>query len=517
MMPSLLDQRLDMTPRQAKEERALRQNARKNFLAFCQYLDPRYETPEHIQLLAAKLQQVAMYIASGGMRGIGRLMIMMPPQHGKSQIASRNFPTWLLGLLPDSRIILTSYAVDLATRHSRFIRDAVVSAEFQALFGSKSAKIYPVELSSDSRSTESWDLARPYRGGVKAAGVGGGITGLPAHLLIVDDPFKNREEAESQSRRDLVDDWYRSSARTRLRPNAAVVVFHTRWHPDDFSGRLMQRMLADPLADQWEIVTLPALALDGYPVDVEAQHKKMRDGVYLPLKDALGRKPGAPLWPSAYSENWLLGTRAELGAYDFEALYQQSPFPKSGQKYKRDWFKVISKLPDGVHIVHAVRLWDKANSTKGDYTVGVLMAYCSDGFFYILDIVRGQWSSYERDQKMLKTSISDRDTYGKVFIRHQQDPGSAGKDSAEATNRLLMGFPVKFETVTGDKATRSEPMESAFQGGMVYLLQAAWNEPFIDECVAFDRGKYDDQVDAGSGAYSELLKLIGAHRKSRIL
>ena len=86
MMPSLLDQRLDMTPRQAKEERALRQNARKNFLAFCQYLDPRYETPEHIQLLAAKLQQVAMYIASGGMRGIGRLMIMMPPQHGKCQI-----------------------------------------------------------------------------------------------------------------------------------------------------------------------------------------------------------------------------------------------------------------------------------------------------------------------------------------------------------------------------------------------------------------------------------------------
>ena len=118
---------------------------------------------------------------------------------------------------------------------------------------------------------------------------------------------------------------------------------------------------------------------------------------------------------------------------------------------------------------------------------------------------------------MLKTSISDRETYGKVFIRHQQDPGSAGKDSAEATNRLLMGFPVKFETVTGDKATRSEPMESAFQGGMVYLLQAAWNEPFIDECVAFDRGKYDDQVDAGSGAYSELLKLIGSHRKSRIL
>lgn len=517
MLPSLLNPQLEMTPRQAKEERALRKNARQNFLAFCQYIDPRYETPAHVQLLAAKLQQVALYIASGGQKGIGRLMIMMPPQHGKSQIASRNFPTWLLGLLPDSRIILTSYGVDLATRHSRFIRDAVVSAEFQALFGSKSAKISPVELSSDSRSTESWDLARPYRGGVKAAGVGGGITGLPTHLLIVDDPFKNREEAESESRRDLVDDWYRSSARTRLRPNAAVVVFHTRWHPDDLAGRLMQRMLVDPLADQWEIINLPALALDSYPVDEEAQLKKQRDGIYLPLKDPLGRKPGQPLWPAAYNEQWLLGTKAELGVYDFEALYQQSPFPKSGQKYKRDWFKAIAKLPEGVKIVHAVRLWDKANSTKGDFTVGVLMAYCSDGFFYILDIVRGQWSSYDRDQKMLKTTQNDRDVYGKVYTWHQQDPGSAGKDSAEATNRLLMGFPVKFETVTGDKATRSEPMESAFQGGMVFLQQAAWNEAFVDECVAFDRGKYDDQVDAASGAYNKLLEMIGTHRKSRIL
>jgi len=112
MLPGLASTTLDMTPRQAKEERALRKNARQNFLAFCQYLDPRYETPAHIQLLAAKLQQIALYIASGGTKGIGRLMIMMPPQHGKSQIASRNFPAWLLGLLPDSRIILTSYAVE---------------------------------------------------------------------------------------------------------------------------------------------------------------------------------------------------------------------------------------------------------------------------------------------------------------------------------------------------------------------------------------------------------------------
>lgn len=505
-----------ISPREASEEKNLRKAARKNFLAYCQYVDPRYETPPHVKLLAAKLQQVALYIYSGGKKGIGRLMIFMPPQHGKSQIASRNFPAWLLGIMPDSHVILTSYGDSLATRHSRFIRDQITAPEYQAIFGTKSNKMMPVELSSDSRSTENWDLARPYRGGVKAAGVGGGITGLPAHLFIVDDPFKNREEAESEGRRELVDDWFRSAARTRLRPNAAVVIFHTRWHPDDLAGRLMQRMVNDSLASQYEIVCMPGLALDSYPANVEEQRKKMRDGVYLPLADPLGRKPGEALCPQWYDSNFLYSTRADIGLYDFEALYQQSPFAKDGQKYKREWFQVVTQMPEGVTIKFIVRYWDKANSTKGDYTVGVLMAYCSDGFFYILNIVRGQWSSYERDQKMMKVAAEDEAAFGKVHIWHQQDPGSAGKDSAEATNRLLMGRPAKFEPVTGDKATRSEPLESAFQGKLVFLIQAAWNEIFIDECVSFDRGKYDDQVDAASSAYNKLLEMIGNKRKSRV-
>ncbi len=514
MLPST---QITMTPREALDEKGLRKTARKNFLAYCQYVDPRYETPPHIQLLAAKLQQVALYIASGGKKGIGRLMIFMPPQHGKSQIASRNFPAWLLGLLPDSHIILTSYGESLATRHSRFIRDQIVADEYQAIFGTKSNKMVPVELSSDSRSTENWDLARPYRGGVKAAGVGGGITGLPAHLFIVDDPFKNREEAESESRRELVDDWYKSSSRTRLRPNAAVVIFHTRWHADDLAGRLMQRMMGDPLASQFEIICLPGLALESYPATVEEQRKKMKEGIYLPLSDPLGRKPGEALCPQWYDKDFLMSTRADIGPYDFEALYQQAPYSKEGQRYKREWFKVVTKIPDDVKIIFAFRYWDKANSIKGDYTAGVLMAYCSDGLFYILNVKRKQCTSYERDQMMKKTAEDDKSVYGKVYIRHQQDPGSAGKDSAEATNRLLIGFPVMFETVTGDKETRSEPMESAFQGGLICLLQGAWNETFIDECVSFPRGRYDDQVDAGSSCYSALLAKIGTKRESRIL
>ena len=510
--------KIRVSPAAAEREHNRRKLARQRFIHFCQYVDPKFEDAPHMRLIAEKLEQVARYIQTQGKEGIGRLMILMPPRHGKSEQASRKFPAFLLGRLPDTRIIMGSYGADLASKNSRAVRDLIMSKRYQALFGGLSSRNEPVELSSDSRSVSAWDLAQPHRGGVVAAGVGGGITGLGADVFIGDDLFKNREEAESESRRELVADWWKSSVLTRLeREYAAVILFFTHWHPDDLVGRLLKKMVEDPKADQWHVLMLPALALESYAVDEEEQRLKMMDGVYLPLEDPLGRKPGEPLWGSRFGAEWLEGRRANIGAYEFEALYQQLPYPKDGQKYKREWFKTVTRLPDGVRIIYGIRLWDKANSTKGDYTVGVLMAYGSDGFFYILDVVRGQWTSYDRDQVMKKTAAADHGLYGKVYIWHQQDPGSGGKDSAEATNRLLMGYAVKFEPVTGDKASRSEPLESAFQGGLVYLMQAAWNDAFINECIAFDRGKHDDQVDAASGAYNKLLEMIGKRRESKIL
>jgi predicted phage terminase large subunit-like protein len=512
-----------ISPREAKREGDRRKLARAKLLYFSRYVDPKFEDAPHIRLIVEKLEQVARYLQTQGREGIGRLMILMPPRHGKSELASRKFPAWILGRLPDLRIIMASYGADLASKNSRSVRDLIESKRYQALFGGLSSRNEPVELASDSRSVAAWDLAQPHRGGVVAAGVGGGITGLGADVLIGDDLIKNREEAQSEPRRELVDDWWKSSAHTRLEKEyAAIILFFTHWHADDQVGRLMKKMVEDPTADQWDILMLPALALDSYMPSVEEQHKKMREGVFIPLEDPLNRKPGEALWPGRFGRDWLISKRANLGDYEFEALYQQMPYAKEGQRYKRDWFKAIPKLPDDVKIIYVVRYWDKANSTRGDFTAGVLMAYCSDGYFYILDVVRGQWSSYDRDRKMRETAEKDVEVWGAAYkvtihIWHQQDPGSAGKDSAEATNRLLMGFPTKFETMTGDKATRSEPLESAFQGKLVFLLKGAWNDAFIDECVAFDRGKYDDQVDAAASSYNKLLQMIGKKRKSKVL
>jgi predicted phage terminase large subunit-like protein len=287
----------------------------------------------------------------------------------------------------------------------------------------------------------------------------------------------------------------------------------THWHPDDPAGRIIKQMITNPNGDKWEILDLPGMMEGGtYALNREEQRKKMLEGVYMSTRDALGRQPGEVLCPAMLPRTEMLKIRETQNDYYFQALYQQRPYSREGQRYKREWFTVIPKLPEGVTFKDIVRYWDKANSSAGDYTAGVLMAYGSDGYFYILDVARGQWTSYERDQKMRKAAEADKATYGNVHSNvqtwHQQDPGSAGKDSAEATNRLLMGFPAFFETVTGDKQTRSEPLESAFQGKLVFMLQGAWNEAFTSECVAFPRGQHDDQVDAASSAYNKLLSKI---------
>jgi len=506
------DARLTTSPSEALNEKERRLKARRNFLSFCHYVDPLFESPAHIQLTAAKLQKVALYIQSKGTKGIGRLMIMMPPRHGKSELASKKFPGWLLGVMPDKRVIMTSYAADLAVTHSRAVRNLLMDNKYQALFGDHSSMEHAVELSSDSRSVSSWDLAQPHRGGMVATGVGGGVTGLGADLLILDDLFKNREEADSENRRELVDDWYRSSAYTRLMPHAAIILFFTRWHPDDQAGRLIRRMVTDPNADQWDIIFLPGLALDDYSKDEAEQLAKMREGVYLPLRDPLGRKPGQALWPEHFDEAFMRSKLANIDRYEFEALYQQMPYLREGGFFKRNWFTVVPNGP-GRNAIARVRSWDKAaTSGGGAATAGVLMSRGRDGFTYVEHVAGGHWSSYERDQQMTEIGKEDYTTYGQFLITTPQDPGSGGLDSARATTALMAeaGLFTHFEPVSGDKEVRAGPYSSAAQAGKIRLVQGAWNEPYLDELAAFPKGRRKDMVDGSSDAYNTLRELVEA-------
>lgn len=212
--------------------------ARGSLLAFTEHTNPVYKRAQHHAQIAAKLEAVE--------RGeIDRLMIFMPPRHGKSELASKRFPAWCLGKDPRRQIIAASYNSDLANDFGRNVRNIVAEPEFGQVFPS-------VSLAPDSQAANRMNTN--HGGAYVAAGVGTAVTGRGAHIALIDDPFKDREEADSERRRELVWDWYRSTLYTRLMPGGAIVLIQTRWHEDDLAGRLLEQE-----RDQWEVLELPAI------------------------------------------------------------------------------------------------------------------------------------------------------------------------------------------------------------------------------------------------------------------
>jgi hypothetical protein len=297
-------------------------------------------------------------------------MILMPPRHGKSQLVSRHFPAWYIGRNPTKQIISASYASDLASGFGRDVRNLVASQEFAAIFPG-------VRLADDSAAKNLWHTTQ---GGIYvAAGVGTGITGKGADILNIDDPVKDRAEAESQTIRDGILAWYTSTSYTRLMPGAAVILTMTRWHEDDLGGTLLQMAGGD----KWDVLSLPALASAN--------------------DDPLGRAANEALWPAWYDETALAKIRANIGERDFGALYQQDPRPAG-----TSFFDVQCCLVDGQPVdapkncesVFAVMDTAIKTGTKNDGT-GILYCAFSPHFGYQLTIL--DWEIQQIEGAMLET------------------------------------------------------------------------------------------------------------------
>lgn len=506
---------------EARKELAKRELARRDLLRFGQFMLPQFKIYAHQKLIAESLKRVVEYVETRGQSGLGRLMIETQPQVGKSLVASNLFPAWALGNHPDWKFILTSYNDSRAQGNSKAVRDLVNDPRYRAVFGDLARTDGAVKLSSDSRSVGEWSLAVPHKGGVYSAGVGGGITGRSANIILIDDPFKSREEAESPTRRDLVEDWYESQVYSRQQEGMAIILFHTRWNQDDLAGRMIRSMVTNPRADAWEVLCMPALALEdgAYPRDKDAQRELMEDGIFIPLVDALGRQAGEALCPEMMSRERLESVRDNMNPYNWESLYQQMPYARSGGMFKRAWFVVEEKLPDGIKFARAVWYWDQAASSgNGDYSAGVLMAMDKDGQIWVLMAVRGQFSTFERRNAMREAYMAGLMKFGRLMpvpaLWHPQDPGGAGLDSARDTNKALAGLPAHFEPVSGSKEMRAEPWSSALEGNSVRFLKGGWNQDFINEHLAFPKGKNDDQVDCASSAYTRLV-MKGAQKEAK--
>ena len=464
-----------LSPGRASAELASRELARRHLLDFTTYTYPGYVAEPAHALIAQRLEAV--------IRGnIRRLMIFAPPQHGKTELVSVRFPAFWLANRPDDPVMLASYGATLAYAKSWESRSVVESPAFGNLF----------EIGTDraSRARDHWRIDG-HRGQMVAAGVGGPITGHGAMLGIIDDPIENWEQAQSQTIRDKHWDWFRSTFRTRIWEEGAIVLVMTRWHEDDLAGRLLQDQGQD-----WAVLRLPAVA----ETQKERDESHRLLGLEAGQPDPLRRKPGDPLCPHRFSKKALAQIRRDVGSQAWHAEYQGVPRAPEGNRFKRAWFVLVDAAPTEAR---RVRYWDKAGTAGGGaYTAGVRMAV-ADGLFYVENVVRGQWSAGERERIIRQTAELDGMDVTQIV---EQEPGSGGKESAEATVRNLAGYAVRADRVTGDKDVRIEPLAAQAEAGNLRVVRGPWNGAYIDEMCAIPSGQYRDQGDASAGAFNHLAR-----------
>lgn len=402
------------------------------------------------------------------------LILCSPPQHGKSmQII--DFISWVAGKNPDLRKIFASYSERLGIRANLRLQRYYDSAKYKKVFpGTTINQSNAVTVSGQTlRNREMLEYVE-HDGYFRNTTIGGPITGESLDLGIIDDPIKGREEAQSQRIRDRTWDWFNDDFSTRYSEDAATLMILTRWHLDDLAGRLIE---ADP---HIRVLRYPAIAEE----------------------DERYRKKGEALFPEIKSLDFLLSRKVRMTATSWESLYQQNPMVAGGDIFPVERFVIVEHPPPPDDVKRSVRYWDKAGTADGGcHTAGVLMHELKDGRFVVADVVRGQWAALDRETRIKQTARIDGPN---VRVWVEQEPGSGGKESAEATIRNLAGFRVAADRVTGDKITRSDAYAAQVQGGNVMLVRGTWNRPFIGEHEAFPNAAEKDQVDAAGGAFAKL-------------
>jgi len=417
---------------------------------------PAYEWAPHHLLVCDALERVA--------RGeCKRLIITMPPRHGKSMLCSEYFPAWYLGRYPDRSVIACSYSQELAEDFGRKVR-AQVAGDYTW------ASVFP-NSGAMAGSASAARIDTTAGGHYYAVGVGGATTGRGAHLLLIDDPVKGREDADSDTMRRRQRDWFGSVAYTRLMPGGAIVIILTRWHEDDLAGWC----LSEHDGEGWEVLSLPALAEP---------------------RDILGRKIGEALWPERYPVADLERIRAVLGQRDWAALYQQRPAPDEGAYFRREWAQTFDGLPAGLRIFGAS---DYAVSADGgDYTVHAVGGVDDEDNLYLLDMWRGQTDALEWVESwlsMLRLWQPQAWAEEAGVIVKTVAPMLAKRLQEERLYRTLR----KQYPSTTDKASRARGLQARMQAGKVYFPRQQdkpWSQDLLSEMLTFPSGKHDDQVDA---------------------
>ena len=442
----MLQERLSLLETQDK--------SKDSFMEYIRYIWPGFIEGDHHRIIADALTRVA----KGELK---RLIVNMPPRHTKSEFASIYFPSWVMGLKPDMKIMQTTHTADLSINFGRKVRNLMDSDEYAKLFSN-------VSLASDSKSAGKWQTNKG--GEYFAAGVGGAIAGRGADLLIIDDPH-SEQDAMSINLLDSCYEWYTSGPRQRLQPNGAIVIVMTRWSTADLTGRLLSRQV-ESRSDQWEVIELPAIFEDS----------------------------GNVLWPEFWKEEELLSVKASIPVAKWNAQYQQNPTSEEGAIIKRDWWQLWEK-DDPPPCSYIIQSYDTAFSKKetADYsaitTWGVFKPKEGMGdALILLDAIKGRWDFPE-----LKAVAQEQ------YAEYEPDMVliEAQASGTPLTHELrTMGIPVvNYRPSRGnDKMTRVHSVSPVFEAGMVYAPDQGFADEVIEECAAFPFAQNDDYVDTTTQA-----------------
>jgi len=421
-----------------------------HFLPFVKAMWPEFITGKHHKIISQKLERVA----NGELK---RLIINMPPRHTKSEFASFLFPAWMMGKNPRMKIIQATHTTELAVNFGRKTKNLIDSDDYKEVFPN-------VKLAADSKASGRWDTSN---GGMYyAVGVGSNLAGRGGDLVIIDDPH-SEQTAMSNNGFDDAWEWYTGGPRQRLQPGGSIVLVQTRWSEKDMTGQLVRSMAKDPLADQWEIVELPALFEDD-----------------------------KPCWPEYWSFDDLSAVRASIPPSKWNAQYQQNPTGDDNAIIRREWWnkwerKVVPNLQ------YVIQSYDTAFSKRETSDFSAITTW---GVFYpeesgtpgliLLDSQKGRWDFPELKEVALdQYKYWDPDT---VIVE-------AKASGMPLTHELRnMGIPVvNFTPSKGnDKVTRVHSVSPLFEAGMVWAPDETFADELIEEVAAFPNGEYDDLVDS---------------------
>lgn len=471
----------------ARQELAHRVLARRRLLTFVQKLNARYIAGWVHEDICRRLERFSREVEEGKSP---RLMLLMPPRHGKSELASRAFPAWHLGRCPDHEFIACSYNVSLAMSFSRKVKEVIQDPVYEAIFDTR--------LHPDFQSSEEWGI-KGHKGGYVAAGTGGGITGKGAHILVIDDPLRNAEDAQSADLREKLWEWYTSTAYTRLAPGGGVLVIQTCWHDDDLAGKLQSAMRADDEADQFEIIKYPAIAEHDEYLDpdtdliVDAPPEGRPDLVPLRLK-------GEALHPARYDLRRLNQIKRTLPTQWWSALYQQNPVPDEGVYFTKDMFRRAQVPNPNDCYVNVAFDFAISEKQQNDYTVGTVTLLDSDDVLHFADRVR--FKSADADF-ICKAIVSLCKRWHNPSIQLGLEDGQiyralSGPLKREMARQRVYPSIQLLKPIT-DKQARARTLQGRMQQGLVsFCDKADWFDSMRTEMLRFPSGVHDDQVDSAA-------------------